>query len=75
MKNKEKIMENITLSVGGMTCCGCASTLKQVLENVAGVVSADVNWAENCAAVSFDPQHTNIATLKQAIENAGFDAE
>ncbi|MBO7381016.1 MAG: heavy-metal-associated domain-containing protein [Neisseriaceae bacterium] len=68
-------MENITLSVGGMTCCGCASTLKQVLENVAGVVSADVNWAENCAAVSFDPQHTNITTLKQAIENAGFDAE
>ena len=75
MKNKEKIMENITLSVGGMTCCGCASTLKQVLENVAGVAHADVNWAENCAAVSFDTQQTNVATLKQAIENAGFDAE
>ncbi|MBP5788725.1 MAG: heavy-metal-associated domain-containing protein, partial [Neisseriaceae bacterium] len=51
------------------------STLKQVLEYVAGVVSADVNWEDNCAAVSFDPQQTNVATLKQAIENAGFDAE
>ena len=68
-------MENITLQVGGMTCCGCAATLKQVLENVSGVANADVNWAENSAAVSFDPAQTNIATLKQAIENAGFDAE
>lgn len=69
------MMEQITLTVGGMTCTGCAAGVKKALENVSGVASVDVNWAENCAIVSFDNQQTNVADLREAIENAGFDTE
>ena len=68
-------MENITLSVGGMTCTGCAASVKRALENVAGVAEVRVDFANNCAQIAFNPTQTNEATLKQAIENAGFDAE
>ncbi|MBP3221089.1 MAG: heavy-metal-associated domain-containing protein [Neisseriaceae bacterium] len=67
-------METVTISVGGMTCGGCAAGVKKALEQVSGVASADVNLAENCATVSFDQQQTNVAALREAIENAGFDA-
>lgn len=68
-------MENITLSVGGMTCTGCAASVKRALENVAGVAEVRVDFANNCAQIAFNPTQTNEAALKQAIENAGFDAE
>ena len=68
-------MENITLSVGGMTCGGCAASVKRALENVAGVAEVSVDLAENCAKIAFNPTQTNEIALRQAIENAGFDAE
>ena len=68
-------MEKVTLTVGGMTCGGCAAGVKKALEQVSGVASVDVSLTENCATVSFDNQQTTIADLREAIENAGFDAE
>ena len=67
-------MEQAVVKVGGMTCSGCVRSVTNVLQALPGVETAQVSLEQNAATVSFDPQQTNLATLKQAIEEAGFDA-
>ena len=67
-------MENITLTIEGMTCSGCVDSVKRILEKLNGVKNVRVSLSENIAEVSFDPQKTNKNAMIDAIENAGFDA-
>ena len=42
-KIKEPIMQNITLTIGGMTCQGCANGVSRALKSVAGVDQVQVD--------------------------------
>ena len=44
--------ETITLDVGGMTCDGCAGRVRNALEGVSGVTSAEVSHDSGSAIVS-----------------------
>ena len=44
--------ETITLDVGGMTCDGCAGRVRNALERVSGVTSAEVSHESGSAIVS-----------------------
>ena len=44
--------ETITLDVGGMTCDGCAGRVRNALEGVSGVASAEVSHDSGSAIVS-----------------------
>jgi len=44
--------ETITLDVGGMTCDGCAGRVRNALEGVSGVTSAEVSHESGSAIVS-----------------------
>lgn len=68
-------MDNITINISGMTCSGCANSVERALKNVSGVSSVQVDFAKNCASISFDSSQTNLSQLTEAIENAGFDVE
>lgn len=48
-----------TLSVQGMTCDGCAQTIRRVLGREPGVREVSVNWKLGTARVSFDPSLTS----------------
>ena len=49
-------MPDLTLTVGGMTCAGCARHVTEALESVPGVASADVpGWESGRADVALDP--------------------
>lgn len=65
-------MNEITLSVTGMTCGGCVNSVQKVLAALPGVQSAEVTLTPGQARVSFDPSKTGRATLVQAVVNAGF---
>ena len=67
-------METITLKVGGMTCQGCAGSVTRVLEGLKGVASAEVSLDAAQAKVTFDPAQVDLAHLKAAIEQAGYEA-
>ncbi|KAI3624036.1 CCC2 [Malassezia furfur] len=71
---EEKSTEHVTLSVYGMTCASCTSSVEQVLAGVPGVLSASVSLALQQAVVHYDKRVTNVRALVQAIEDAGFDA-
>jgi copper chaperone len=66
-------MEAITLKIDGMTCGGCVASVERVLKAVPGVAAVKVQLSPGLAEVNFDPARTNVATLRTAIEAAGYD--
>ena len=66
-------MKTITLNIEGMHCCGCVKSVTQVLTELDGVQSADVQL-EGKANITFDENRVNVAQLIEVIEDAGFDA-
>ena len=66
-------MKTITLNIEGMHCGGCVKSVAQVLTELDGVQSADVQL-EGKANITFDENRVNVAQLIEVIEDAGFDA-
>jgi copper chaperone len=67
-------VETVKLTVSGMTCQGCVRSVKRVLEDIPGVVAADVSLEHGEARVDFDPTRASPMQLKAAVEEAGYDA-
>lgn len=61
-----------TLDIEGMTCASCVNRVAKALTRVDGVVDASVNLATETAAVTYDPQAVDAATLTAAVEKAGY---
>ena len=66
-------MQNVTLSLEGMTCASCVSRAERVLGNVAGVTSASVNLATRSAEVRFQ-NPAQIDAMIAALTRAGYPA-
>ncbi|MCW8983159.1 MAG: heavy metal translocating P-type ATPase, partial [Gammaproteobacteria bacterium] len=59
------------LSIGGMSCAGCVGAVEKLLRGVAGVDSAEVNFAEHSALVNGD---VPIEQLIAAVFDGGYEA-
>ena len=68
-------MKEVKLNITGMHCEGCSTRLQKVLNNQDGVENATVSLENKEAVVKFDESQTNIDALKEAVEDAGFEAE
>src|SRR3990172_3395099 len=66
-------LETLTIGVGGMTCASCVARVEKALKKVPGVSDASVNLASEKATVAFDPASTEVASLLDAIEAAGYE--
>ena len=64
--------EALVLSISGMTCGGCASTLARVLGRVPGVTRADVDLAKARAQVAGTARPDE---LLDAVRRAGYGAD
>jgi len=73
MRLKGISMENITLTVKGMTCMGCVRSVKAVLEPLAGVSSVEVKLEDGLVSIAFDPAQVQVVQLKAAIDDAGYE--
>jgi len=61
----------IRLSVSGLSCAACVSSVENALAGVPGVSAANVNFAEHTALVNGDAQ---AQALVDAVRAAGYDA-
>jgi len=61
------------LPVTGMTCANCAATIERTLKRLDGVVTANVNLANERAHVEYLPGVTSLAAIQGAIRDAGYD--
>ena len=68
-------MKEVKLNITGMHCEGCSTRLQKVLNNQDGVEDATVSLENKEAVVKFDEFQTNVDALKEAVEDAGFEAE
>ena len=66
--------DELTLTIGGMTCATCSGRVERALLTVPGVVKAAVNLATTTARVQVSG-NVAIAQLIQAVEKAGYTAE
>ena len=65
-------MNEIILSVTGMTCGGCVSSVQKVLAALPGVQSVEVTLTPGQARVVVDDARIDRAALVQAVVDAGF---
>ena len=65
-------MKTTVFKIEGMSCDGCANTVKNALEKEAGVQSVSVSFAARDARVAYDPQSVAEERLVAAIEKPGF---
>ncbi|MGQ0732896.1 MAG: heavy-metal-associated domain-containing protein [Acidobacteriota bacterium] len=65
-------MEQLTLTVTGMTCGGCENAVKRVLSQLDGVSDVAASHRENRVSVAFDPARADRARISRAIEVAGY---
>ena len=64
-------MSTLRLSISGMTCAGCVTTVEKALKNVPGVAESTVNFAEHTATVRGSVE---AKTLIAAVVASGYDA-
>lgn len=65
-------MQNVTLSIPGMTCAACPITVKAALNKVDGITRIDINYKKRQAIVTFDDQKIAVEDLTQATANTGY---
>jgi copper chaperone len=63
-------MQQLELSITGMTCNGCVNSVRNALSRVPGVRDAEVTIG--AATVTFDPAVANAEAIRGAITKAGF---
>jgi Cu+-exporting ATPase len=62
----------ITFPVNGMTCANCAMNIERNVKKLDGVSEAQVNFASEQAAVSFDPKALQLKDVVEKISGVGF---
>jgi len=60
-----------TYHIGGMSCGGCATTVKNKLSNATGVTSVKIDLAKKEAEIT-SSQAIKADTLQEALRNTGY---
>ncbi|KAI9071140.1 hypothetical protein K1719_046890 [Acacia pycnantha] len=70
----ERSVQVCRITVTGMTCTSCSSTVESALQAIPGVLKAQVALATCEAAVHYNPNIVNHNQILEAIEDTGFEA-
>ncbi|MFT9485936.1 MAG: heavy metal translocating P-type ATPase [Tepidibacillus sp.] len=65
--------KEITLSVEGMTCASCVSTIEKALNHLQGVMSAKVNLTAGKANIEYSEQKVGVEDFVKAIKDVGYE--
>ncbi|SFI61932.1 copper ion binding protein [Thermoflavimicrobium dichotomicum] len=64
-------MKKEILNVKGMSCQHCVNTIESTLKNMGA--SATVNLSNQTVTVEYDEREISLASIKEAIEDQGYD--
>ncbi|MCR8636390.1 MULTISPECIES: cation transporter [Paenibacillus] len=64
-------MQNVTLEVEGMTCGHCVNSVEGALKNIGA--KGQVELATKTVKVQFDENKLTLETIKETIEEQGYD--
>ncbi len=66
-------MENVIIKVEGMSCSHCENAIKKAVGTMDGVDKVSVSLEAKSVAVDYDASVLSLDTIKQAIEEQGYD--
>ena len=66
-------MEQLELTVSGMTCTGCEQRIAKALARLDGVVRSTANHQTGQVRVIFDAARTSERAVRSTIEQAGYE--
>jgi len=61
------------MDVQGMSCANCSATIEDALSALDGVAEANANFATDEASVTYDPASVSLASIYDAVADAGYD--
>ncbi len=64
-------IDQIAVTGGRVNCPSCAVTVRDAVEALPGVDSAEVNFAVERVTVAYDPDQVDIPTIQSAIAEPG----
>ncbi|XP_042509947.1 probable copper-transporting ATPase HMA5 [Macadamia integrifolia] len=73
-ENIEDSEAKALFSVVGMTCSACAGSVEKAIKRLPGIRDAAVDVLNNRAQVLFFPNFVDEETIREAIEDVGFEA-
>lgn len=65
-------VKTVTLSVPGMNCELCPTTIKKAVSRVPGVSKVTASYENKEAVVTYDDSKTSVDALTKATANAGY---
>lgn len=65
-------MENAILKLRGMSCASCATNIEEAIRSVPGVEVCSIDFRAEQAAVTYNPGKTDVATIQEAVDAAGY---
>lgn len=66
-------MKNITLNVEGMSCSHCVNAVKNAVTALSGVSEVEVDLEGKTVTVGYDAEQVSLESIKEAIEDEGYD--
>lgn len=66
-------MEKTVLLVEGMSCSHCVQAVTKAVSALPGVGAVNIDLKKKTVQVEHDAQKTPVATLKETIEDQGYD--
>jgi len=74
LKKTDSGKKILSFHVSGMHCASCASNVQRKLQKSNGVISAQVNYANEQAIVEVDAAQFDSATAAKAVQSLGYTA-
>ena len=71
-EGRGNFMEKIILKVKGMSCEHCAGAVTNAVAGIPGTNDVSVNLKDGSVSFSFDPDKTQLETIKAAITEEGY---
>ena len=62
----------LEIPIVGMDCASCAVTIEKSINTIPGIGKATVNFANEKAIVSYDPQKADVRKISETIHSAGY---
>ncbi|BAT73085.1 hypothetical protein VIGAN_01054300 [Vigna angularis var. angularis] len=73
-EGSSNVLLKAVFSVTGMTCSACAASVEKAVKRLPGIRQAVVDVLNNRAQILFYPSFVNEESIREAIEDAGFQA-
>jgi len=73
--DEEKNTHKVTLKIKGMSCTACAGTIEKSLNNMDGIVTANVNFAVEKATIEYDAKKVRLMDLQKKVASLGYELD